>query len=245
MKTNLLRNGIDSTQVIFLLFCFCRIVLNDTVLKTQVTTHVGDAIALLHASRPPLGERFEVIDLDPYGTAAPFLDGAVQAITDGGMLMVTCTDLAVLCATYPEACYAKYGAYPVKARFCHEAALRIVLGCISTHAARHGKYVLPLLCTHINFYVRLFVRVYAGKNMVKLSPTKMGMVYQCVGCESYAVQPLAKVVSRSREGGKRSKGGGNGGGGDGGGGGGGGDDGGGGGVGRGGCGVVVVVPIVV
>ncbi len=28
---------------------------------------------------------FDVIDLDPYGSAAEFLDGAVQAIKDGGM----------------------------------------------------------------------------------------------------------------------------------------------------------------
>ena len=33
----------------------------------------------------------------PYGTAAPFLDAAVQSIADGGLLAVTCTDLAVLC----------------------------------------------------------------------------------------------------------------------------------------------------
>ena len=32
------------------------------------------------------------------------------------------TDLAVLCASYPEACHAKYGSYPLKAKYCHEAA---------------------------------------------------------------------------------------------------------------------------
>jgi len=61
----------------------------------------------------------DVVDLDPYGTAGPFIDGAVQCITDGGkidilqimlaytyflgLLCVTCTDLAVLAtANYPE-----------------------------------------------------------------------------------------------------------------------------------------------
>jgi hypothetical protein len=29
-------------------------------------------------------ERVDVVDLDPYGTAAPFIDSAVQCITDGG-----------------------------------------------------------------------------------------------------------------------------------------------------------------
>jgi hypothetical protein len=66
--------------------------------------------------------RVDVIDLDPYGTAAPFIDGAVQAVKDGGeqysldnghfvdgrigLLCVTCTDLAVLATNnYPEKWY--------------------------------------------------------------------------------------------------------------------------------------------
>lgn len=47
--------------------------------------------------------RFDMVDLDPYGSAAPFLDAAVQCVNDGGLLCVTCTDLAVLAGTnYPE-----------------------------------------------------------------------------------------------------------------------------------------------
>lgn len=29
-------------------------------------------------------ERYDVIDLDPYGSPAPFLDAAVQAVSEGG-----------------------------------------------------------------------------------------------------------------------------------------------------------------
>ena len=46
----------------------------------QVVPSTSDAVALLHQSKPPAAERFDVVDLDPYGTAAPFLDGAVQAV---------------------------------------------------------------------------------------------------------------------------------------------------------------------
>jgi tRNA (guanine26-N2/guanine27-N2)-dimethyltransferase len=36
-------------------------------------------------SHRALKNRVDVVDLDPYGTAAPFLDAAVQAVRDDGM----------------------------------------------------------------------------------------------------------------------------------------------------------------
>ena len=41
---------------------------------------------MLMYSHTPERNRVDVVDLDPYGTAAPFIDAAVQCITDGGML---------------------------------------------------------------------------------------------------------------------------------------------------------------
>lgn len=37
---------------------------------------------------------YDAVDLDPYGTPAQFLDTAVQAVSEGGLLMVTATDMA-------------------------------------------------------------------------------------------------------------------------------------------------------
>lgn len=55
---------------------------------------------LMYAHR---ADRVDMIDLDPYGTAAPFLDSAIQAVSDGGLLAVTCTDMAVTAGhNYPE-----------------------------------------------------------------------------------------------------------------------------------------------
>lgn len=34
-------------------------------------------------------ERVDVVDLDPYGTAAPFIDGAVQSVKDGGEIALS------------------------------------------------------------------------------------------------------------------------------------------------------------
>jgi tRNA (guanine26-N2/guanine27-N2)-dimethyltransferase len=62
----------------------------------------GECSTLLYAHREE-PDRVDVVDLDPYGTAAPFIDSAVQSVSDGGLLAVTCTDLAVLAGSnYPE-----------------------------------------------------------------------------------------------------------------------------------------------
>lgn len=67
------------------------------------------------------GLNINVIDLDPYGSAAPFMDSALQNISNGGLICLTCTDMAVLCASYPETCFAKYSSIPMKGDNSHEA----------------------------------------------------------------------------------------------------------------------------
>lgn len=44
----------------------------------------ADASVLMHTAKLDSLNHYDVIDLDPYGTATPFLDAAVQAVTDGG-----------------------------------------------------------------------------------------------------------------------------------------------------------------
>ena len=64
--------------------------------ESLVTPSCGDASLMMYSNRK-FADRFDVIDLDPYGSPTQFLDGAVQAVKDGGLLCVTCTDMAVLC----------------------------------------------------------------------------------------------------------------------------------------------------
>lgn len=84
-----------------------------------------------------------MIDLDPYGTAVPFLESSLSAMQNGGLMCVTFTDMAVLCARKPHVCFYKYGAAPLPKKYCHEMALRIVLYTISTMANKYGKHIEP------------------------------------------------------------------------------------------------------
>ena len=37
---------------------------------------------------------YDAVDLDPYGSPVQFLDSAVQSVSEGGLLLVTATDMA-------------------------------------------------------------------------------------------------------------------------------------------------------
>jgi tRNA (guanine26-N2/guanine27-N2)-dimethyltransferase len=160
---------------------------------SRVLPQQGDATMVMYANRnAPPGDQYDVIDLDPYGSASPFLDAAVQAIADGGLLCVTCTDMAVLSGSHPETCYAKYGAMPTKGKYLHEMALRIVLSSLESHANRYRRHIVPVLSLGIDFYVRLFVRVFVSPAEVKNSCLKLAYVHQSLHCPSFHMQPVAK-----------------------------------------------------
>lgn len=158
-----------------------------------VESSLGDASMIMYQNKG-FKDRFDVVDLDPYGTAAPFLDAGVQAVRDGGLLCVTSTDAAVLCGNTPEKCFALYGSTSVKTSSCHEMALRIILHCIESHAARHSRYIVPMASFSVDFYFRLFVKVYTGPYKAKFAASHSGMVYYCPGCGVSTTQTLCDAV---------------------------------------------------
>ncbi|XP_027358004.1 probable tRNA (guanine(26)-N(2))-dimethyltransferase 2 isoform X1 [Abrus precatorius] len=173
--------------------CRRNIKFNGSVAISKVESHLADARVYM-LTHP---KEFDVVDLDPYGSPSVFLDSAVQSVVDGGMLMCTATDMAVLCGGNGEVCYSKYGSYPLRGKYCHEMALRIVLACIESHANRYKRYIVPVLSVQMDFYLRVFVRVYTSASAMKNTPLKLSYVYQCTGCDSFHLQPIGRTISKN------------------------------------------------
>ncbi|KAF5101888.1 hypothetical protein D0Z03_000507 [Geotrichum reessii] len=160
-----------------------------------VKPNEGDACVLMyqHKNKP-----VHVVDLDPYGSATPFMDAAVQSIKDGGLMLVTCTDLAVLAGnSYPEKCFSQYGGQTLHSDASHESALRLVLNMVASTAAKYGKSIEPLLSLSIDFYVRLFIRIKTSPLQVKQNAHNTMIVYQCTGCGTFTKQPLGKATQKN------------------------------------------------
>ena len=146
IKKNMEFNGISEDRIESKFFIF------------NFLAHSADAINLLNQMRAEK-RFFDVIDLDPYGSAIPFLESTIGAMMNGGLLCVTFTDMAVLCARRPHVCAYKYGCVPLPNKYCHEFALRMVLHMISTMAGRHGRVIEPMMSLTVDFYIRLFIRI--------------------------------------------------------------------------------------
>jgi len=168
-------------------------------LEDKINAVTGNATAHMygfvsHPAQADRDDKYDVIDLDPYGTAATFLDAAVQAVNDGGLLCVTCTDAGVWASCgYPEKCYSLYGGTPIKGLHSHEGGLRLILHSIATAAARYGMAIEPLLSLSIDYYARVFVRIYRSPAEVKFLAGKTMVVYSCDGgCGAWKPQLLAR-----------------------------------------------------
>jgi tRNA (guanine26-N2/guanine27-N2)-dimethyltransferase len=171
-----------------------------------ICVHHGDATHELYQSRRPQQLRnfgkvqgrqhpmWDVIDLDPYGSAAPFLDGAVQAVESGGLLCVTCTDMAALGGSHPETAYGRYAGLPIQsAKYLQELALRILLHTIAISAARYGRTIKPILSVGMAFYVRVFVEIHNDKRGVNDLSLHIGNVYQSTKCSSFVTIPHGQM----------------------------------------------------
>ncbi|OOF94459.1 hypothetical protein ASPCADRAFT_208138 [Aspergillus carbonarius ITEM 5010] len=175
-------------------------------LGDHIRPNTGDARAymysLLNQGTTPTAEshtgKFDVIDLDPYGTAAPFMDAAVQGVKDGGLLCVTCTDAGVWASYgYPEKSFALYGGIPIKGPHSHEGGLRLILHGLAMSAAKYGLAIEPLLSLSIDFYARVFVRVHRSPAEVKFSSGNMMIVYNCdSGCGAWTIQPITQTKQK-------------------------------------------------
>ncbi|KAK2952522.1 putative tRNA (guanine26-N2/guanine27-N2)-dimethyltransferase [Blattamonas nauphoetae] len=161
--------------------------------RNRFHAHQGDATFFMNSAKNS-HQYFDIIDLDPYGTAAPFLDSAILCLSEGGFLSVTCTDMGVLAGNHVDACFNKYGVVPHKAKYCHEMAIRILLSCVAQHAARHGKYIVPLMSLSVDFYVRCFLRVFTSPSKSKNTACKLSHMYQCNTCPAFWLQPLAQCT---------------------------------------------------
>jgi len=127
-------------------------------------------------------KRFDAIDIDPFGSPVHFIDSAIRALRNDGLLALTATDMAPLCGVHPRACIRKYGGRPLRTEYCHELAIRLLAGCLATMTAKHEIGITPVFSHQSEHYIRLYVTTKYGAKNADESLKDMGYVLHCFKC---------------------------------------------------------------
>lgn len=153
--------------------------LNNIADKVRVRLMEANLLLTLHAAH---GQRFDYIDIDPYGSPVPYLESALRACRDRGIIALTATDMAPLCGVNPKACLRKYGGWPLRTEYSKELALRLLISSLVSAAARLEMSVTPLFSFSIDHYIRVYASVERGARGADSCLDEIGYILHCSRC---------------------------------------------------------------
>ena len=153
---------------------------NAARLGLEVETVRSDANALMSS------RRFGAVDLDPFGSPAPFTDAACRSAVR--YLFVTATDTAPLCGAHLKAGMRRYFARPQNTEYHAEVGLRILLGFVVRELVKYDRGLVPLCCFAREHFVRLHLGLSEGAAAADRTLARIGYVHQCRRCPGRAEQ---------------------------------------------------------
>jgi len=127
-------------------------------------------------------QRFDFIDLDPFGGITPYIFDLMKITNNGARLMVTATDVAVLCGADSKACMRLYDSKPIHNELCHESGMRVMIGYIARVAGQFGFGMDVELSVSYMHYMRAFVRLAHGATAAYNTLARMGYLRYCDKC---------------------------------------------------------------
>ena len=127
-----------------------------------------DLNTLLHS------EKFDCIDIDPFGSPVRFFDSSMRSLRKNGILAVTATDTSTLCGSYPRTSLRRYGSWVPRNPFTHETGVRNLIAAVVGAGASYNKALTPLLSHATHYYYRVYFRAEDSKEKTDELLTHLG-----------------------------------------------------------------------
>lgn len=137
-------------------------------------------------------ERVDIVDIDPFGTPAPYVEPALRALKDGGLLSVTATDTAILCGIHPQVAFRKYLGMPLRSEYCVEVGLRLLLAMVVRKGLAFDMAPRPLFAHADQHYMRVYCSFELSASKANLAVGHLGYVLHCFKCGHREASPSAK-----------------------------------------------------
>lgn len=132
---------------------------------------------------------YDLVDIDPFGTPSPFMDSAIENTKIGGLLALTATDMMALCGKVKGPMKKYDNAVSIRTEYCHETAVRLVIGLAARRAVKFGKGVKVLLSLSTDHYVRVFLEI------TEKPAKEIGHIWHCSSCGSRGFAKTGEKVS--------------------------------------------------
>ena len=133
------------------------------------------------------GSRGAIVDIDPFGSPAKYIDCGIRATVHNGLLSVSATDLQVLHGLFKDACKKKYHGIPVKTAYSNEISIRLILGLVISVAARLDVEATPIFVETNQHYYRVYLRILNKPD----TRDQIGYIIHCKNCGNrYATSKL-------------------------------------------------------
>ena len=155
------------------------------VLKKNLSSCSADTTALntsIQEFANTSMEKYDIIDLDPFGSIVPNLYDILKLAKDKTYLFLTATDTAVLCGAHEKACYKLYDAKPMHNSIAHEVGLRILLGFVARTAAQFNFGVEVVFAFSHAHYFRALVKLNHSSDNALSTLKNLGYTYYCNSC---------------------------------------------------------------
>ncbi len=133
-----------------------------------------DANVLMHQ------RRFDAVDIDPFGSPAPFINSAATSAKK--FLFLTATDTAPLCGAHQKAGIRRYFSKPLNNEYHSETGLRVLLGYAARECAKYDRGIEPLFCYAREHFVRIHLKVTGGAGRADKALENLGYVHHCNKC---------------------------------------------------------------
>lgn len=120
--------------------------------------------------------RFDWVDIDPFGTPAPYFPWVQGVCKWEGLIYATATDAPVLCGAQRLESLKSYDAVAYYGRECHEFGLRILIGFLQRRLIQANMHGVPLFSVFDGYSWRSLMRVHKGTR--NYNPESQGFIAQ-------------------------------------------------------------------
>ena len=119
---------------------------------------------------------FSFIDVDPYGSAMPYIDSALRNVRNHGYIGVTATDLTALTGSAEKVTRRRYGAFLTVDDLKHEKGVRLLIRAVIERGAQYDRAAVPLLAFWHSHFYRVIFQVSEGAGRSDQLLEKIGTV---------------------------------------------------------------------